>query len=297
MISNSSSIPYSVPVSPIGYSSGGCGNDGMWGDGSWWIIILFLFIFAGWNGNGSFGGNGSGAIDNYVLNSDFSTLSRQLDTATDGLRQQSVQISNGLCDGFYTQAQLVNGVNTNILTQSNALGTAMQQGFNGVGTQLANMAADQAQCCCTTQRAIDGVNYNNATNTANIQSSISDVNYNIATQANGVTTAIQSGLCQANFNNANNTRDIIDSQNAGTRAILEKLDAQAMEAKNAQINALTQQVNALSLAASQSAQNNYLIEQLKTPCPIPAYLVANNSNCGCNNGYYNGFYGSQILAN
>lgn len=35
-------------------------NDGMWGDGAWWIVILLIF---GWgnNGWGGFGGNGNGA--------------------------------------------------------------------------------------------------------------------------------------------------------------------------------------------------------------------------------------------
>ena len=42
------------------------------------------------------------------------------------------------------------------------------------------------------------------------------------------------------------------------------------------------QVNALNLSASQSNQNAYLVAQLKTPAPVPAYTVPNP------NGYYGG---------
>ena len=38
----------------------GKNNENMWNDGgAWWIIILFLFCFAGWGGNGWGGNNGS----------------------------------------------------------------------------------------------------------------------------------------------------------------------------------------------------------------------------------------------
>ena len=97
--------------------------------------------------------------------------------------------------------------------------------------------------------------------------------------------------CAINTNIANATRDIVDSQNANTRSILDALTAQRIADKDAQILAQSQQIAALQLAASQQAQNNYLISQLKAPCPIPAYQVPNpnccyanvNNGCGCGN--------------
>lgn len=230
----------------------GNNNDGAFGgNGAWWLIVLFLFIFAGGWGNG-FGGRstGSGAMDNYVLNSDFAELSRQLDNSTDRLAMQGNQIANGLCDGFYTQAQLVNGVNTNILQSANALQNQI------------------SSCCCDNREAIAGINYNMAMN------------------SNATQNAITSGFCQTNFNNQTNTRDIIESQNAGTRAILDAIQANKVEALNQRIAEQTQQINALQLSASQSAQNQYLISQLKAS-PIPAYTVpnpycCNSYGCGCN---------------
>lgn len=53
-----------MPVQPANTSNGN--GWGFGGDGAWWIIILFLFVFCGWGGNwgnNGFGGNGStGAV-------------------------------------------------------------------------------------------------------------------------------------------------------------------------------------------------------------------------------------------
>ena len=133
-----------------------------------------------------------------------------------------------------------------------------------MSSQLANCCCDIRQqisdCCCTTQRGLDAVNYNMAINT------------------NG----IQQTLC-------NNTRDIIENQNANYRALHDEIVANRIEDKNAQIAAQQNEINALRLAASQEKQNNFLVNELK-PCPIPAYITCNpyqsynygNCGCGCN---------------
>lgn len=226
------------------------GGFGGFGDGSWFIIILFLFAFLGWgNGNG-FTGNGGGAADNYVLTSDFAQVERKLDS-----------ITNGLCDGFYTNAQLVNGVQMQMangfaqaqLERSNGQ-FATVQAINGVGSQL-------QQCCC-------------------------DAKYENLVNANNTQNAINTGFCQTNYNNANNTRDILENQNANARAILDALQSEKMEALKERIAEQNQQIYALNLAASQSRQNEYLIGQLR-PCPIPAYTVANPYCCQGNYSNYN----------
>lgn len=202
-------------------------KDGFGGNSAWWIIILFLFAFCGgWGGNGF--GNGGGVTENYVLNSDFSQLSRQLDQGVDRLATQGNQIANGLCDGFYTNAQLINGVNTNILQSANSL------------------QAQLASCCCDNRTAI------------------SDLRYDMAQNSNAIQSAISSGFCQTNFNNQNNTRDIIESQNCNTRAILDALNANRIEQLQNKIADQNQMINSLQLSASQWAQNQYLISQLKT---------------------------------
>lgn len=225
------------------------------GSGAWWIIIFLIFAFMGWgrNGNGLFG-NGSGASDNYVLASDFANIQRQLSDGFGNLTSQSRYIQNGICDGFYAMnTSLLNGfagVNNSIMT-------------NGYETRNAinNLSSDLASCCCNLRSDIQGVNYNLATNTCALQNTMNM-----------------------------NTRDIVDTVNANYRALHDEIVANRIEDKNAQIQAQQNEINALRLSASQSAQNNYLINQLK-PQPVPSYPVANPNCClnyqvtsGCCNG-------------
>jgi hypothetical protein len=233
-----------VPVMEVGNNNG---FNGFGGDGAWWIIILLLFGY-GRNGFGGFGG-GSGIGENYVLATDFATIERKLDGINNGICDSTFALNNTITNGFF-------GVQNSLTQGFSGLNTALLQGNYALSSQLAD-------CCCKTQRAIDGVNYNMATNT-----------------------------CAITNNATMNTRDIIEAVNANYRALHEEIVANRIEDKNAQITAQQNEINALRLKASQEAQNNYLINELK-PCPIPAYITCNpyqsysygsygNCGCGCN---------------
>lgn len=233
-----------LTASDVALLSGRNGNNDGFGDnGSWWVIIFLIFAFMGWgrNGNG-FGGNGSGAADNYVLASDFATIQRQLSDGFNDLTAQSRYIQNGICDGFYAMnTSLLNGfAGTNNAIMTNGYET--RNAIQGVSSQLAD-------CCCKTQSAIQGVNYNLATNTCALQNTMNM-----------------------------NTRDIVDTVNANYRALHDEIVANRIEDKNAQITAQQNEINALRLSASQSAQNAYLLSELK-PCPSPSYIVPNPNCC------------------
>ena len=223
-----------------GGNNGGFGNNG---DG-WWIILLFLLGF-GRNGvgGGGYGGGGGGIGENYALATDFATIERKLDSVNSGICDATFALNNTMTNGFagvqQTLCQGFNGTNTAIY----------QNGFN-TERGLWNVSSQIADCCCTTQRAIDGVNYNMAMNTNSIQQT----------------------LC-------NNTRDIIESNNANYRALHDEIVANRIEDKNAQIAMQQNEINALRLKASQEAQNNYLIQALGTKCPEPAYIVPNPNCC------------------
>lgn len=223
-------------------NNGGFGGMNGWGDLAALLVVAGIFG-GGWGGFGvGWGGGGATAVgENYVLATDFATIERKLDS-----------VSNGICSLGYNQLEQMNGINMNIA----------QNGYE-TRSEIAALGYNLQNCCCQTQRSIDGVNYNNA----------------------------------------QNTRDIIEATNAGTRAILDKLCHYEIEQKNERIAEQQAQITALNLAASQQAQNAYLINQLR-PSPVPAYPVftpnmsfvqptgvtfgvSGNNNCCCNgaNGY------------
>lgn len=236
-----------VPVMDVGNNGSGFGN-GFGNNGDWaWIIILFL-IFGNGRGFGGYGGGG-GIGENYVLATDFATIERKLDS-----------VNSGICDATFALNNTITNGNFNTIN-------ALTQGFSGVNTALLQgnyaLSSQLADCCCKTQRAIDGVNYNMAQNT-----------------------------CTITNNATMNARDIIDAVNTNYRALHEELVANKLEMKNERIAEQQNEINALRLRASQEAQNNYLISQLR-PCPDPAYIVPNpnccynytvtQNSCGCGN--------------
>lgn len=121
----------------------GYGNNGFFGgDWAWWIVILLLF---GWGNGGNNGFLGGYDVGKLATTNDVAVgfnNSAVLNSLND-IKLGQAGIQQTLCQGF-------NGVNTSVLTSTNALQSQL------------------ADCCCQTQRAIDGVNYNMAKNTCDI---------------------------------------------------------------------------------------------------------------------------------
>ena len=240
---------------PLVANIDGNGNNNGWGaEGSWLWFIIVIFAIFGWGGFGNgFGGNGmNGGVGSEIQRGfDNQAVVSKLDG-----------ISNGLCDGFYAVQNGMNGINTNILQTGfgiqqaiNADTVANMQNTNALQSQLAN-------CCCETREAIQGVNYNMATNTCALQNTMNS-----------------------------NTRDIIDSQNAGTRAILDYLcneKISSLQAENSDLRRAASQDRQSALFTTQMAAQTQQIINAVNPSAIPAYVVPNPNayayGCGCNTG-------------
>lgn len=143
-----------------------------------------------------------------------------------------------------------------------ALNNTIVNGFHGVDNAICTLGYNiqngfntlgyqQKDCCCETQRLIER------------------------------------SFCDLGHAICNQTRDIIDNQNANYRGIMDFM-------VNSKIEALRSENDALRLSASQAKQNQYLIDQLR-PCPVPAYITCNpyaaswgvgygNGGCGCGCG-------------
>jgi hypothetical protein len=196
--------------------------------------------------------------------------------------------SGGGFQGYATRADINEGFALNnlqsgitsiqqgICDSTYALTNAINNGFHGVDKGFFDISAQLAQCCCDNRAAIADVKYQMATDTCGLQNTIQ-----------------------------NTTRDILESNNANTRAILDFLT-------NDKIATLTAENQNLKLAASQSNQNAVLMAAMDAnkaeilrrtgaECPTAAYIVqppqpvtfpVNNygtftgyNNCGCGNNF------------
>ena len=161
-------------------------------------------------------------------------------------------VNNGICDGFYA-------MNTGMLNGFAGVIQAVTGGFSAAELarcnqqaalmqQLTAMQMQNQECCCENRAAI------------------AQVRYDMATQA-----------CDTRNTVSTAARDIIDNQNQNSRAILDFLT----QSKLRDLESANQE---LRLQASQAAQNNYLVSQLR-PTPIPAYQSCNpwagGSYTGC----------------
>lgn len=248
---NNSTTAFSMPVMPA-YGYGGNSGGGMFGGnngGDWWGIIILLIILGAFNGNGFGGGNGGfGLFGGRDCGGGCATqadVRNAVDQQT--LISKLDQQTYGLADATFA---LNNTITNGFHGVDNAicnLGYNMQNGFNTLGYQLAD-------CCCKTQGAIQ------------------EVRYDMATQACDTRHLIQS-----------TTRDIIDGQNANTRAILDflvkdKIDTLQAENQSLKFRASQAEQNSF-ITANQQAQTAELIRRLGADCPVPAYVVPNPNCC------------------
>ena len=204
-------------------------NNGSFGNNDLFdLLVLFALFGGGWGGFGGGFGNGGGA----------------------GFQGYATRAD--INEGF-----ALNGLQTGI--------TAIQQGLCDTTYALNNAIKD---CCCTTQRAIDGVNFNMA-----------------------------KGFCDLSNVVNNGTRDVLENQNANTRAILDflpqdKIATLTAENQNLKLTASQANQNAVLMAAM-DANKAEILRRTGAECPTPAYVVQPPTpvhfpynNCGCNNFAY-----------
>ncbi len=284
-----------MPVTPMNSGNNGFGG-GFFGDASWIIIFLFLAMFGGWGGGlGGFGGGmwGMDGMFPWLLASNQQTngiVSSGFDNAATMSAINGVQnavtsgfgdVQTALCGGFAGVNATVNGAQNAIsqqlytnqladLERSYAAQTASMQGMNAIQSQLAQCCCDNRLATCQTQNTVQ--NEGNMTR----------------------------------FADANNTRDIIESQTRGTQAILDKLCALELDGVKGQLAqaqrenvALQNAVNIATMKESQTAQTAQILagqaaeidgvyNRLKN-CPVPSMPVygqtpiftCNNGGCGC----------------
>lgn len=219
-------------VTPV-YNLDNKNDDGFFGGGG--SLIFFLFFLLAWGGGNGFGGgfgSGAGGAAN-MINNDFlyTNLKTTLDNGFTQQANQAFGLSRDIQAGF---ASIGNGLcNTTY---------EITRGLDGVSRQISD-------CCCTTNRNIDAVRYDNERNT-----------------------------CSILTNADRNARDIIDANNYNTQRLVDMFTQDKIEN-------LRTELQSAQFQLSQNAQTSSIINQIK-PCPIPAYPSCNP--WGCNGGLCGG---------
>lgn len=277
-----------MPVAPAYMGGNGGFGNGFGGDWAWIILLLLLgWGNNGWGGNGGFGG-GYGAEypwlangqQNIMQNTNNGFRDQMINDNVTSIRDSIASLSTQLCgccgdmqmalaNGFAGVEQGANARQMANMQTAFAGQTAMAQGFYNVQSQLANCCCENRLATCQTQNIVQ--NEGNATR----------------------------------FADANNTRDIIDSQTRGTQAILDKLCALELDGYKRENDNLRSQLNMATLRESQTAQNAFIqqgfsdeVDQLYnrlSNCPVPStpvygrtpiFTCPNNSGCGCGCGSF-----------
>lgn len=253
-----------LSAADVALLAGNNGNNGF-GCGNGWESMMWIFALLvlangfGWGNGNGFGGGNGGA----GLQGALTRGDLCMDMNFQEVKREVQNANDAVNLGFSNLNSTICNQQYDTARMINGLQSTVQGGFNSTNVALLQgqnaLATQLANCCCGLEK--NGM----------------ETNYNIATQA-----------CD--------TRATIA---ASTQAIIDKLNAQEMEAKNTQIANLNQQLFAAQLAASQTAQNQYLVNTLR-PTAIPAYITCspytsaygiglNNGGCGCNTNSCCGF--------
>ena len=136
-----------MSLSDIAAVTRGANDENGWGSGWFLIVVLFLFMFGfggnGWNRQGEFGEYATAASQQEIL------FGQQFGQINDRL----TNIGNGICNLGYEMQGGIGQLGKEMALAQNGTNMTIMQTGNSIQAQM-------AECCCTTQRAIDGVNAN-----------------------------------------------------------------------------------------------------------------------------------------
>lgn len=228
-------------LQPVVLNEGGLNN--LWNNP---FIYLIFFLFFGRGFMNGFGGGYDSPVNQQLSNdflySNLAAGQRQLENQQQAM---ATNLGNGICSLGYEQA-----------------------------IQFGNVKADIASCCCNTQRAIDGVNFNVSREMAGLQARLSDCccetqkgimqsTYAITDRLNAGFVGVERGICDLGYSITN----AIHADGEATRALINSNTMQDLRDRldNAQ--------TANALAAQTLQLQQYINSKMPIPAPTPAFCV------------------------
>ena len=225
------------------------GNNGMCGEGGWFMWVIFLFFLMGWGGNGwgGFGGNGRGGLANEINNDYGRSL---LMDAIGGNRNA---LSNLATQLNCTEGQIQNAISaltSQVQNVGNQVGMSGMQTINALQQGNMQIAQQIANCCCQT-------------------------NNNITTQGYENKLAICHQTHAINDNANANALMLRDTNQSNHLALMGKLDQMQTQAMQDKLDALREKNSALVAQISNEHQTQALqAYQAQIITPVNAALAA-----------------------
>lgn len=229
------------------------GNCGQNNGWSDWSWIIGLALVGGLFGGWGNGGFGFGGGGGF--GGDFA-----------GWQLGRLATTNDVASGFST-SEIMSDLNDIILGQAQ-MQNFINQGFAGLNQTVTNGFAGVNNAVCT-------LGYQN------------QAGFNaLSTQLAQCCCDTRAAIADVKYAAERNTCDIIQASNANTRAVLDFLTGEKISALQAENAGLRAQI-------SNDRQSQYIVSQLREPCPVPAYLTCDprvpfnynqqfhNNGCGC----------------
>ncbi len=230
-------------------------NNGGFGDGNgWWVLIILFAIFGGWGGNFGGYGNGGGAYTAAVTNAD---LQRGFDTQS--ILSSLRGIEQGLCSLGYDQLAQFNNVNITTMQTGWNIANAVRDASVESSNQSANLSRQISECCCENRAGRKDILF---------EMSRAD--------------------CATN-NNIHMTGDAIirnqqDGFNMLNQTVNDRFTRLEMQQKDAEIANLRAQLGDCNLESKLQGMATYLINTIR-PTAIPSYDAPSPfAACGCGRG-------------
>lgn len=273
------------------------GNNGMCGEGGWFMWVIFLFFLMGWGGNGwgGFGGNGRGGIANEINNDYGRSL---LMDAIGGNRNA---LSNLATQLNCTEGQIQNAISaltSQVQSVGNQVGMSGMQTINALQQGNMQIAQQIANCCCenrlaicqqtgTLQNAINNVATGQERGFANVAYETQRQTCDLHNAIKEATAELKAGQTAAEFRDMQDKIDHLREENGNYKssAMMSQIVGQSLAPVNAALAGLQSEVNAIKCAQPNTVTVPYQPFQA-----VPNCVAAQYGLYGCN-AAANGFWG------
>ena len=236
------------------------GNNGMCGEGGWFMWVIFLFFLMGWGGNGwgGFGNNGRGGLANEINNEYGRSL---LMDAIGGNRNA---LSNLATQLNCTEGQIQNAISaltSQVQNVGNQVGMSGMQTINALQQGNMQIAQQIANCCCenrlaicqqtgTLQNAINNVAVGQERGFSNVAYETQRQTCDLHNAIKEATAELKAGQTAAEFRDMQDKIDHLREENGTYKssAMMSQIVGQSLAPVNAALAGLQSEVNAIKCA-------------------------------------------------